>query len=212
MAEPFIGEIDLYGFLFAPENWAECKGQTLQINQQQALFALLGTAYGGDGRSTFSLPDLRGRLPVGMGLFPSSGFDWRMGQTSGSETHKLKVTELAKHAHPASFTSVSSSTDGSSFTASTDAGSSAIPVTGGYLAAATPPSSSGPDKAELIYKSNPASHSLVNLGGGYEGAGSILSGTVAVENNGSGEKFFIIQTSQVLNWCISMQGLFPSRN
>ena len=83
MTEPFIGEIQVFPFGFAPRGWAQCNGQLLPINQNQALFSLLGTMYGGDGRTTFALPDLRGRVPVGVG----SGF--AQGQKAGEEMHTL---------------------------------------------------------------------------------------------------------------------------
>ncbi|MCJ8273441.1 MAG: tail fiber protein, partial [Psychrosphaera sp.] len=76
MAEPFIGEVDLYGFNFVPQNWAECAGGIIAISANQALFALLGTAYGGDGRTSFALPDLRGKLALSMGNHPGSQYDW----------------------------------------------------------------------------------------------------------------------------------------
>lgn len=93
MAEPFLGEIRLFSFSFAPKGWALCNGQSLPINQNQALFSLLGTMYGGDGRTTFSLPDLRGRTPIHLG----SGFT--QGQLGGEENHTLTVQELPAHIH-----------------------------------------------------------------------------------------------------------------
>ena len=84
--EPFVGEINLVGFNFAPRGWAFCNGQLLPISQNTALFSLLGTMYGGDGRTTFALPDLRGRVPVGQGSGP--GLTSRIvGQVGGSERH-----------------------------------------------------------------------------------------------------------------------------
>ncbi len=93
MAEPFLGEIRIVSFNFPPKGWAFCNGQLLPINQNQALFALLGTTYGGDGRTTFALPDLRGRVPIHFG----SGFS--LGQNGGEESHTLAVSELPAHSH-----------------------------------------------------------------------------------------------------------------
>ena len=97
-SDPFIGEISMFGGNFAPRNWAQCDGQLLQISQYQALFSLLGTAYGGDGRTTFGLPDLRGRVPVhpgtGPGLTPRS---W--GQKSGVNDVTLNVNQIPSHNH-----------------------------------------------------------------------------------------------------------------
>ena len=93
MGENFLGEIKLIGFTFAPKNWAECKGQVLAINQNQSLYALLGTTFGGTGQTGFNLPDLRGRVPVHPGLGISQG------QTGGVETCTLTEDHMPKHTH-----------------------------------------------------------------------------------------------------------------
>ena len=98
MSEPFIGEIKIVGFNFAPRNWADCDGQLLAISQNNALFALLGTMYGGDGRTTFGLPELRGRFPMHTGS--GAGLTSRtQGARSGTETNTLSVGQLAGHNH-----------------------------------------------------------------------------------------------------------------
>jgi microcystin-dependent protein len=96
--DPFIGEIRLVPFNFAPRGWAICEGQLLPINQNQALFALLGTTYGGDGRTTFALPDLRGRIPIGAGE-PASGSSYALGATGGQDTVGLTTRQLPEHSH-----------------------------------------------------------------------------------------------------------------
>ena len=97
-SEPFIGEIMMFGGNFPPRNWAFCDGQLLPIAQNTALFSLLGTTYGGDGRTTFALPDLRGRVPVGVGSGPGlTPVSW--GQRSGTETNTVTVNQLASHSH-----------------------------------------------------------------------------------------------------------------
>lgn len=93
MLEPFLGEIALCSFAFPPKGWAFCNGQLLPINQNQALFAILGTTYGGDGRVTFALPDLRGRSPV------HTSNELPLGMRTGAETHSLTANELPAHAH-----------------------------------------------------------------------------------------------------------------
>ncbi|NYT40307.1 phage tail protein [Sphingomonas sp. R-74633] len=93
MAEPFMGEIRLMSFTFAPKNWAQCNGQFLPINQNQALFSLLGTTFGGNGQTTFALPDLRGRVPIHVG----NGYT--LGQRGGEEAHTLSISELPTHVH-----------------------------------------------------------------------------------------------------------------
>jgi microcystin-dependent protein len=91
--EPFLGEIRLMSFDFPPRDWALCNGQLLPINQNQALFSLLGTAYGGDGRVNFALPDLRGRVPIHV----SSGY--LRGDKGGEQAHTLTLAELPQHTH-----------------------------------------------------------------------------------------------------------------
>ena len=95
MAEPFLSEIRVMSFGFPPKGWALCDGQLLPINQNQALFALLGTTYGGDGRVNFGLPDLRGRVPLHMGQ------SFTLGQRGGEENHTLNQSEMPAHIHPA---------------------------------------------------------------------------------------------------------------
>jgi microcystin-dependent protein len=100
MSEPFIGEIRMFAGNFAPRGWAFCEGQLLPINQNQALFSILGTTYGGDGRTTFGLPDLRGRFPLHSGKGP--GLTGRsLGERGGREGVQLTVDEMPSHAHTA---------------------------------------------------------------------------------------------------------------
>jgi microcystin-dependent protein len=103
--EPFIGEIKQVGFNFAPRGYATCDGQLLSIEANMALFSLLGVTYGGDGRTTFGLPDLRGRVPIHQGQGPGLS-NYVMGERSGAETHTLNQTEMPAHNHgsPASAT------------------------------------------------------------------------------------------------------------
>lgn len=95
---PFLAEIVMFGGNFAPRAWAYCHGQLLSINQNQALFSLLGTTYGGDGRTTFGLPDLRGAVAIGAGQRPG-GLDFRLGQKGGSDTTTLITQNLPAHSH-----------------------------------------------------------------------------------------------------------------
>ena len=116
MAQPYVGEIRMFGSNFAPAGWMFCEGQTLPIAENEVLFQLIGTTYGGDGESTFDLPDLRGRLPLHMG----GGFT--LGQAAGVETVTLTVDQIPSHSHP--------------FLASTSVASQTIP-TGNVVAQST---------------------------------------------------------------------------
>jgi microcystin-dependent protein len=98
MSEPFIGQIATFGFTFAPRGWANCAGQTIGINQYQALFSLIGTRFGGNGVTNFQLPDLRGRTPLGTGTY-SDGTNYALGQQAGTENVTLQPGNLPVHNH-----------------------------------------------------------------------------------------------------------------
>jgi microcystin-dependent protein len=102
MAEPFLSEIRIMSFGFAPKGWALCDGQLLPINQNQALFALLGTTYGGNGQTTFALPDLRGRTPIHVGSSHT------LGERSGEQAHTLSAAEMPTHTHSVAASSATS--------------------------------------------------------------------------------------------------------
>lgn len=133
MAEPFLAEIRLTSFNFAPRGWALCNGQLLPINQNQALFSLLGTTYGGDGRVTFALPNLQGRMPI------HAGNGYTQGQVGGEVNHTLIVTEIPQHTHTVQ--------------ASTQPGTTPVP-TGAVLAA--------PAHGGNLYSSGTVSAALVS--------------------------------------------------
>src|SRR5262247_3707190 len=105
MAEPFLSEVRLMSFVFAPKGWALCNGQLLPINQNQALFSLLGTTFGGDGRVNFALPDLRSRVPIHVG----SGHT--LGEKGGEQAHTLSIAELPTHTHTPNATSATATTN-----------------------------------------------------------------------------------------------------
>lgn len=105
MAEPFLSEIRVMSFVFAPKGWALCNGQLLPINQNQALFSLLGTTFGGDGQVNFALPDLRGRTPIHVG----SGHT--LGERGGEQAHTLSIAELPTHTHVAMGSNTASTTN-----------------------------------------------------------------------------------------------------
>jgi microcystin-dependent protein len=141
MAEPFLSEIRIMSFGFPPKGWALCDGQLLPINQNQALFSLLGTTYGGDGRVNFGLPNLQGNVPIHM----SSGHT--LGERGGEQAHTLSISEIPTHVHSA--------------LASSNAGAQPVPA-GAFLAADTTATPYLPADNNLVAL-NPAS--ISNIGG-----------------------------------------------
>ena len=171
MSEAFLSEIRLMGFNFNPRGWALCNGAMLPINTNQSLYSLLGTMYGGDGRTNFALPDLRGRVPLG------ADSSHQQGAKSGTETVSLTAAEVPAHGHTMNL--------GTDATATNQTGDAAL--------FATPTSSVG-----SIYTSTTpvvdvslAPAAISNVGG-------------VAHNN--------MMPFQALNWCICINGLFPSRN
>lgn len=173
MSEPFLAEVRIVGFNFAPRGWAFCDGQILPINQNQSLYSLLGTTYGGDGRTSFALPDMRGRTPIHVGA--SNGTDHRLGQKSGEETHTLAVNEMPSHDH--------------GLKASSELADTPIP-TGNLLASSAP---------NEIYSAFASSQQA-----------QLANGTVV--NAGGGQAHNNMMPYLTINFCIALQGLFPSRN
>jgi microcystin-dependent protein len=100
MSEPYIGEIRMFGGNFSPLNWAFCNGQLMSIAEDDALYSLIGTTYGGDGQTTFGLPNLQGRLPVHQGSQPGVGTSYVMGQPGGVEGVTLNTNQMPAHSHP----------------------------------------------------------------------------------------------------------------
>lgn len=174
MSEPFIAQVSIMAFNFAPRGWASCDGQLLPINQNQALFALLGTTYGGNGQTNFALPDLRGRAAVHSGS--SGGTSTLLGERGGAEFVTLAATELPVHRH--------------NLNAASDFANSNVP--GLALPAARPRG------GLAIY--------------GPSGSADTAMQAASVENVGNGQAHNNMQPYGVLNFCIALQGIFPSRN
>jgi microcystin-dependent protein len=178
--DPFLGEIRMMGFGIIPKGWLACQGQLLPINQNQALFALLGTTYGGNGQTTFALPDLRGRAAIGFGQAPGLG-NYYQGQAGGSESVTLTAAQMPSHGHLLA---------GS---LKADAGADGTDPSGAYPAApadATRPFATGTPNATL----NSAA----------------LAGSTANAGNGAGHENR--QPVLGMNYCIAVQGMFPTRN
>ena len=197
--DPFLGQIVLFAGNFAPRGWALCEGQLLPISQYSALFSILGTIYGGDGRTTFALPDLRGRAAISSGRGPGLS-DRRLGSRSGQEVHTLTISEMPSHNH---LTSNNGATD-QHVQLSTTKAVNETPQTGDVPAAAefgaglgaTPVKAFGP----------PTAGNIVN--------GQTLSGNAGLNilNNGGNQAHNNMQPFLTTNYIIALQGVFPSRN
>jgi microcystin-dependent protein len=168
MAEPFLSEIRIMSFVFAPKGWALCNGQLLPINQNQALFSLLGTTFGGDGRVNFALPDLRGRTPIHVG----SGHT--LGERGGEQAHTLSIAELPEHTHV-------------------------------WNAVNSPATTSNPNTTFMLAESVQAF--LYTAPGNLQAMAPNMVGNV-----GGSQAHLNMQPFLTLNFCVALQGIFPSPN
>jgi microcystin-dependent protein len=167
MGTPYMSEIRIMAFNWPPKGWAQCDGQLMPINQNQALFSLLGTAFGGNGQTTFALPDFRGRVPI------HQGQGWIVGQAAGEEFHTLAQSEMPTHTHILQGTNNTSTTDNPDTTVVL--GQASLNMYGGAT--------------NLV----PMHPSII----------STVGGSQPHENR---------QPFLVLNFCIALTGVFPSRN
>ncbi len=191
-----IGEIRGFGGNFAPRTWAFCAGQLLAIASNTAAFSIIGTTYGGDGRTTFALPDLRGRIPISSGTGP--GLSPRpLGQRSGIEDNVLNVLGLASHTHLAAWTQTTSSV---SVGASTVDATEAEPASDLRLGLAD----AGGNSA--IYTSGAADTTLA------AGGSATVVGTVTVSPTGNNGEINNMMPYNIIQWIICLQGVYPSRS
>jgi microcystin-dependent protein len=204
MSEPFIGEIRMAGFNFAPAGWAMCQGQLLSISQNSALFSLLGTSFGGNGVSNFQLPDLQGRSPVGtgqgIGLSPVN-----IGQSSGTENATLTINNLPAHTHTAAVTggvSVSGAVAVPATTTASTTDESAVPGTNKVLG---PVSAAG--RNGLLYSTDPANTTLAPFNVSMTGPSPAITNSIT----GNGLPFSLRNPYLGITFIIALQGIFPSR-
>jgi microcystin-dependent protein len=169
MTEPYIGELRCFGFNFAPTGWAQCSGQLLPIQQNTALFSLLGTMYGGNGQTTFGLPDLRGRSALGFGQGPGLS-NYTQGEMSGVESVTLTAQEVAPHTHPVS--------------------------------GATDATAKNPQNGLPGFTASESS---------YSATASVTMSPAMIGPNSGGQPHENRPPYLVLNWCIALNGIFPSR-
>lgn len=210
MSEPFLGQIMQVGFSFAPSGWASCNGQILGIAQNNALFALLGTTFGGNGVSTFALPNAAGRSLLGLG-HSTTGSTYVWGQAAGTENETLTIANMPAHNHPAAFTGTAGQTTASgSIQAVTGVTTqTAIPADQSLLANCA---SAGPNPVK-IYAPAGTTGTMVNLAGVTITGGNFTpAGSVAVGITGSNIPFSIMNPYLAVQTNIALSGVFPSRN
>jgi microcystin-dependent protein len=176
MAAPFVAEIRPWACNFAPIGWAFCQGQTLPISQYTALFSLIGTYYGGNGTSTFQLPDLQGRVPMKFGTDPT-GNNYSIGEEAGTETITISSGQMPLHTH--------------TFSGTTANGGKAKPANGAALGTNS--------QGAFFYGPSNGSTTTINVGT----VSPYTGGNLPHENR---------QPYLVINWCIALQGIYPSRN
>ncbi len=209
--EFFIGGIINFGGNFAPRDWAFCDGQLISINQNQALFAILGTIWGGDGRTNFALPDMRSRVPVGVGRGAGLSL-YNQGEQIGTETHVMQLAQLPVHSHAASFTGTGGGPSSLTATATVNAfngTATETTPTGNYWSAPKNGISalaSYGTTANTTMATDAVNVSIAGNGGG------ITGGTVDIANQGGSQPFSLIQPTLGMQYIICLQGLFPSRN
>jgi len=172
MSEAFIGEIRIYPYQFAPKGWAFCQGQTISIAQNTALFSLFGTTYGGNGTTTFGLPDLQGRVAVHVGQGPGLS-PYTLGEKTGVENVTLTSQEMGPHAHPANCLNAN--------------GNQYQPLSGVWAVDAAQGKQYGATKA----------------------AGTMAANIIGP--NGSNAPHNNIQPYMTLNYCVALEGIYPSR-
>ena len=182
--EGYLGEVRLFGMTWCPRSWTPADGQLLAISQYNALFSLYGTLYGGDGRTTFGLPDLRGRAPISQGSGPGLN-PYSVGQKAGSESFTLTVDQMPSHNHTASTTAT--------LNASSAGGDSPEP-SGRVLA---------DDGNDNIYS---AAQPDVTM------SSAAISASTTVNNTGGNQAVGHRGPILTMTWCVALQGIYPSRN
>lgn len=180
MADPFLSEIRLFSFNFPPKGWAFCNGQSLPINQNQALFSLLGTTYGGNGQTTFNLPNLRGRTPIHFG----NGHI--LGEAAGSTAVTLNIQQLPSHTHfQNARTDVVPAEEANQTPQNNFLASAQLALQGGFT-------------SPVSLYTQPANLTALNA--------------ACISNTGGSQPHNNMMPYLTINFCIALQGIFPSRN
>lgn len=209
--DPFVGEISYVAFNYAPDGWLQCDGQVLPVNQYNALFSLIGNTYGGNGSTTFALPDMRGRVPVHRGQHPG-GSMFTLGQTGGAENTALTVNNLPAHNHTATATSVS--------TSAVAPGASATSTLKAVNSDADQKNAGGNSLANAKGLNSAYSAAAPNISMNAASIETTLSGlniatttstNVSIGSTGNSQPFAIMQPYTVVNCIIAWQGIYPPR-
>jgi microcystin-dependent protein len=201
---PFIGEICTFAFSYCPQGFVNADGRLLPLQQNQALYALLGTRYGGDGKATFGVPNLTGRSVVGTGnANPSAGISAvALASTRGTETVTLSVANLPAHNHSATFAPTSNSSP-VQINISTQSGTLQVPINGSMLSAGN----AGTSNNATIYSNGTAQPNTVTLGG--VTGGVFTGGTVVIGNTGGNVAVPNLPPQIGLTQCIAVTGAYP---
>ena len=200
--DTFIGQIIMFAGNFAPRDWAFCDGQLLQISQNQSLYSILGTTYGGDGRTTFGLPDFRGRVPIGQGQ--GNGLTSRiMGEQIGIEDITLSTAQMPIHSHAAE-TTISGSSVTAKLKASSAEGTTNVPLNN-YLAK---PSNIGLQSINMY----DSSADIEMASDAIEIDLSAVTANTTTDDTGGNSAHNNIQPSLVMNYIICVNGVYPSRS
>ncbi|HEV7284221.1 MAG TPA: tail fiber protein [Kaistia sp.] len=199
MSEPFLGTVMIWAPNFAPRGWAFCQGQIMAISTNSALFSLLGVTYGGNGQTTFGLPQLAGRVPIGQGQSPGTS-SYVLGETSGTESVTMTQANLPAHTHTALLSGL-----GVSIGATTANGTTTTPGTDKILATGVAEAGGRAGTASIYADAGTSPTTTL-------APATVTGGTIQVGPTGSSIPFPVLQPYQVLNYVIALEGVFPSRN
>lgn len=203
--DPFVADVAIYAFRFAPVNWASCYGAPISQSQNTALYSLIGTTYGGSG-ANFNLPDLKLRTPIGFDSGGSNGLtSFALGATGGANNIKLDVWNLPEHSHVAGFVSTSKGLP-ARFEMVDRSATESIPEDWTLLAS---PSATSGGPTTLGFGVSSSEEDEVELGGV---SGGVTSGSVTIGSSGDGEEFQNYDPLLTVNFCIALDGIYPSRD
>jgi microcystin-dependent protein len=204
--DPYIGQIILWSASFAPVGWAFCDGSLLQIAQNQALFSIIGTTYGGDGRTTFGIPDLRGRVPVGVNSNNANLIVTRLGDKFGAENVKLSTSQLPMHTHQAN-----ASVDTSSLSVSVKG----TPYNNGNATLSNPEANACLANGNTPGGDTPNIYNTSSATGNMASSIATINGSIAVnlqvQPAGTSDPVKMFQPSMALNYIIATEGIYPQR-